>query len=266
MPEQEQIKQPKLYTPRTKSVYADGEYYVDGNRLHELLLEHRDNPSKPVSNELARMYILIVDNIMKGLNYKRYTSEWREAMRHTALLYLLKYCHNYDPEKAKRRRLELNEKRKKPLAPVDDGKIAFNYVSWTANTAISSTVGKLNEKFEKKDEVGLGEDRMLNTLELDEEVINYYNLKNYDNSIEFTDEEGEEIDPLEVRRKQNLEDRIKRYSDAAIAAANKYLEKHPKERKRVYTYIMQKWGVDLDTGLPILDIRKKIKKSISKEN
>lgn len=270
MNEPQDLEQKPLYSPRAKSVYASGENYVDGDRLHSLLLERTDtiklamndkgkvdwtSEHARINPELALMFEAIVDNLMKSLNYKRYTGEWRECMKHTALVYLIKYCIRYDVEKARTRRQELNSKRKKPLAPVDEGKMAFNYVSWSANTAIFSTIAKLKDKKEKYEAAGLDEGRMVSTVELDEDVINHYNLRCADDTMFEEDEDGNLIDPLVANRKAKLEARINRYAGSALKVANEYLEKNPTEqaRKRVKAYLLNKWGIDLDTGKPVLD-------------
>ena len=246
--EDQTVKAPKLYVERQKSVFADGKMYLDGDRLHELLLEHAANPDKPIGNELGRMYLAIVTNLMKSLNYKRYTSDWRELMKHTALYYMIKYCHNYNPEKGAIRRQELNAKRKKPLPPVDNGKAAFNYVSWTANTALFSTVAKLNERKEKDESIGLDETRLLDVNSLDEDVLNYYNMKRDEHVSATLDEEGDTVDILAHYHKLKLEERISQYAEGALVAAKKYLEKYPNRRAKVADHLKFKWGVDLETG------------------
>ena len=239
----------KLYVAPVKSVYADGTHYVDGERLHELLMEQRGKKGEKISDELAIMISLIVDNILLGLNYKRYTSEWREVMRFNAMYHLIRYCHSYDPNKAKIRREELNATRKKPLSPIPNSKIAFNYVSWNVNIVIASTIKKLKEKLEKKGDTGLSDTDMPSVAELDESVLNEYSLQYQDRLIE----EDDEVDYLAEKRKKELESRIDRYAEAALEVARKHIEAHPKSRKKVRAYMITKWGVDIDTGKPCLE-------------
>lgn len=167
----------KLYEPRVLARSGKGKNYADGDRLHELLIEHRrqwqdrlaeeriarpgltDKQLRvrvPIGNELGGIILKMVDEIMYTGSYYLYTGDWREQFRHEALKSMLLYCHCYDPDKATRRRQELNANRVKPLAPVPTGKQAWNYMSWIANKSIATKIIELKAEEECAKAVGLG--------------------------------------------------------------------------------------------------------------
>jgi hypothetical protein len=190
----------KMYRPKQKHIRAKGIIYIDANKLHELLCIHAKDEKRVVGRELAIMYISVVDNIMKSINLYRYNNEWRDQMKHNAICALLKYAHNYNPEKGRIRRDQLNEVRIKKLAPIDDGKTAFNYVSWIASTTINSTILKLKEKEEKMKLVGLNDDVIVDISEVSDDNLNHYNNRLVEDLGCGYDDIGEPIDPLADKR------------------------------------------------------------------
>ena len=224
----------KLYEPRVLARSGKGKNYADGDRLHELLVQHRRewqaklaqerlaNPGVcdrklkvrvPVGNELGLIILKMIDEIMYTGSYYLYTGDWREQFRHEALKSMLLYCHCYDTEKATIRRQELNATRVKPLAPVPTGKQAWNYMSWIANKAISTKIIDLKAEEELAKSVGLGAFDVLSIgmpgddqdPSLSEDIVSEQSAR-YQQSIE---EDEEYVDPIAAIRNQ----------DASIAKA-----------------------------------------------
>jgi len=182
------------------------EYYCDGNRLHALLMERRGNKTSPISNELGKMFVDIVDGLLSRPNYFGYTNEWKEAMRVAAVTRLLKYTHHYDPEKGARIRAERESGKYKP---VDMGKTAFNYVSYAANRTIFSEITLMKKRSDRNGEA-LYIDGM---------------LKSIQDVTEEDFEQQDEIegsDPIAEKRAAIVEKAKQEYSTILVRIRRKY--------------------------------------------
>jgi hypothetical protein len=235
-------KPKKLYVPRVNA-RCSGKMYADGDRLHALLCQHRDewqaelatkrlaNPGikdrnlkvrVPVSNELGLIIMTMVDELMYKGNYYLYTSEWREMIRHEALKSMLLYCHCYDPDKATIRRQELNSNRVKPLAPVPTGKQAWNYLSWIANKQMGVKILKLKAAEELAKSVGLGTFDIFsigmpdddNSPSISEDLIAEQALRYQPNP----DDDDAYVDPLEAVTQQGTDNAKAEYLEALETA------------------------------------------------
>lgn len=49
-----------------------------------------------ISEELGKMFIVMVDHILGHSNFRNYTADLKEEMKSHALLLLIKYSHNCD--------------------------------------------------------------------------------------------------------------------------------------------------------------------------
>lgn len=284
----------KLYTPRALARSGKGKNYADGNELHELLVEHRrqwlekleaERIARPglsdkelrvrvsVGNDLGRIILKMVDEIMFMGSYYLYTSEWREQFRHEALKSMLLYCHCYDPDKATRRRQELNASRVKPLAPVASGKQAWNYMSWIANKSIATKIIKLKAAEELAKSVGLGTFDILsigmavnddNDPSISEDLMSELAAK-----YQQTDEDDPEwVDPIQAMHNLDASEAKEEYLIALEAAKQSilaktndpkiiaklekrikdlvnYVENKPEAKKRPYTKSKKVNSVDI---------------------
>lgn len=195
--------------------------YIDRHRLHELLVELRD--TKKVSDELGKMFLLLVENIMRANSYCRYVGHWKEEMSYNAVIHLIKYAHNYNPEKGHRRRDELNLTRKKPLPPVDDGKIAFNYISWIVFQTLSASIKSLKKKELKYQEY---DETICDTIyDPDVDVIEFY-----DNNFNI-------IDPLEKRNYDEAKTNIDEYNRTILEIAIKKIKSDNKSYEKVKKWV-----------------------------
>lgn len=78
--------------------------YCDSNHLESLLLQwsREDKPNNhPMSPELAKMILLIAENLIKKPTYKNVSPQDKEDMIMIAVLNSIKYCHSYNPDKVK---------------------------------------------------------------------------------------------------------------------------------------------------------------------
>lgn len=218
-----------------ESIETVNKYYLDGNRLHELLMERQYKPEIPISNELGSMFIKIVNGIMSRVQYRDYTEDWREVMTHAAYMALLRYTHKYDPIKGAEIREAKNVNRKTSLKPVDEGKTAFNYISWAANVSIFSAVAKLKEKSAKRIETLYNDGLLMDIEEVSEEE-----LSRYSNLIE----EEMSIDPLQELAKIRETMAKKDFESARNMAVESFLSKHSNKVRRVKKYIKDNnWDV-----------------------
>ena len=68
--------------------------YIDRDRLHWLMRDYKDTGK--ISEELGKMFMVMVDHILGHSNFRNYTQDVREEMKCHALLMLIKYSHNCD--------------------------------------------------------------------------------------------------------------------------------------------------------------------------
>ena len=68
--------------------------YIDRDRLHQLMRDYKDTGK--ISEELGKMFMVMVDHILGHSNFRNYTYDVREEMKCHALLMLVKYSHNCD--------------------------------------------------------------------------------------------------------------------------------------------------------------------------
>lgn len=210
-------------------------YYLDGNRLHELLMERQNKPEIPISNELGSMFIKIVNGIMSRVQYRDYTEDWREVMTHSAYMALLRYTHKYDPVKGAEIRQAKNANRSTSLKPVDNGKTAFNYISWAANVSIFSAVAKLKEKSVKRLESLYNDGLLMDIDEVSEDELSHYHSRI---------EEELSIDPIEEMAKIKANLAKKEFEAAKNMAVESFLSKHDNKVRRVKKYIKEhNWDV-----------------------
>ena len=68
--------------------------YIDRDRLHQLMRDYKDTGI--ISDELGKMFMVMIDHILGHSNFRNYTADIKQDMRSHALLMLVKYSHNCD--------------------------------------------------------------------------------------------------------------------------------------------------------------------------
>ena len=68
--------------------------YIDRDKLHQLMRDYKDTGK--ISEELGKMFMVMVDHILGHSNFRNYTQAVRQEMASHALLMLVKYSHNCD--------------------------------------------------------------------------------------------------------------------------------------------------------------------------
>ena len=68
--------------------------YIDRDRLHQLMRDYKDTGK--ISEELGKMFMVMVDHILGHSNFRNYTQDVRQEMKCHSLLMLVKYSHNCD--------------------------------------------------------------------------------------------------------------------------------------------------------------------------
>lgn len=84
------------------------------------------NPRASMPRELAEVIMIIIDKNLGSPSWRRYSIDWKEEMRGRAIEHLLKYSHNFDPEKCAEGK--------------DD---PYNYFAMIANMAFIQSLKKL---------------------------------------------------------------------------------------------------------------------------
>ena len=68
--------------------------YIDRDRLHQLMRDYKDTGI--ISDELGKMFMVMIDHILGHSNFRNYAYDLKEEMKCHALLMLVKYSHNCD--------------------------------------------------------------------------------------------------------------------------------------------------------------------------
>ena len=68
--------------------------YIDRNQLHQLMRDYKDTGI--ISDELGKMFMVMIDHILGHSNFRNYAYDLKEEMKCHALLMLVKYSHNCD--------------------------------------------------------------------------------------------------------------------------------------------------------------------------
>ena len=68
--------------------------YIDRDKLHQLMRDYKDTGK--ISEELGKMFMVMVDHILGHSNFRNYTQDVRQEMKCHSLLMLVKYSHNCD--------------------------------------------------------------------------------------------------------------------------------------------------------------------------
>lgn len=78
---------------------------IDKTYLTELVVDYKFkrklDESYPMPHELAEVILIIIDKMLGSSSWRNYTDDWKEEFRGRAILHVLKYAHNFDPEKSK---------------------------------------------------------------------------------------------------------------------------------------------------------------------
>lgn len=74
--------------------------YIDNKRFAKLLLLYNQTGNRAVYNEIGRVLMLLVQNILKKPRFINYTQDRKNEMISDALYYMTKYIPNYDPSTA----------------------------------------------------------------------------------------------------------------------------------------------------------------------
>ena len=68
--------------------------YIDRDRLHILMRDYKDTGK--ISEELGKVFMVMIDHILGHSNFRNYTQDVRDEMKSHALILLVKYSHNCD--------------------------------------------------------------------------------------------------------------------------------------------------------------------------
>jgi hypothetical protein len=78
---------------------------IDKEYLTRLVMDYkfRKNIDKsfPMPRELGEVVLIIIDKMLGGSSWRNYTDDWKEEFRGRAIEHVLRYAHNFDPEKMK---------------------------------------------------------------------------------------------------------------------------------------------------------------------
>ena len=106
--------------------------YIDRDRLHQLMRDYKDTGK--ISEELGKMFMVMVDHILGHSNFRNYTQDVRQEMKCHALLMLVKYSHNCD-------------------AYQRDARQTFNYITTIIFNACKQTIIKFYKQQNLKREL-----------------------------------------------------------------------------------------------------------------
>lgn len=78
---------------------------IEKEYLSELVMTYKFkkniDPTYPMPRELAEVILIIIDKMLGSASWRNYTDDWKEEFRGRAIEHVLKYAHNFDPEKSK---------------------------------------------------------------------------------------------------------------------------------------------------------------------
>lgn len=73
--------------------------------LNDLVLDYKFKKSLdenyPMPTELAEVVLIIIDKMLGSSSWRGYSDDWKEDFRGRAIEHVLKYAHNFDPDKSK---------------------------------------------------------------------------------------------------------------------------------------------------------------------
>ena len=72
------------------------EYYVNPDELHQQLKIYKDTGE--ITNRLGEILYLMCDRILRHSNFNGYSQDLKEEMRSYAILLLMRYLHNINPD------------------------------------------------------------------------------------------------------------------------------------------------------------------------
>ena len=78
---------------------------IERSYLLELVMDYKFkrklDSDYPMPRELAEVVLIIIDKMLGSASWRKYTDDWKEEFRGRAIEHVLKYAHNFDPEKSK---------------------------------------------------------------------------------------------------------------------------------------------------------------------
>jgi len=78
---------------------------IDKKYLLELVMDYKFkrklDPGFPMPSELAEVVLIIIDKMLGSNSWRKYSDDWKEEFRGRAIEHVLKYAHNFNPEKCK---------------------------------------------------------------------------------------------------------------------------------------------------------------------
>ncbi len=116
MPRKKKVEpEKKEYTEREVRLSNLRNDRIPNDYLTRLVLEYKaarlKNPKCVMSSELAEVFLIIIDKMLGSSRWRGYSPDWKEEFRGRAIEHLVKYGHNFSPEKSQNGR----------------GKDAYNY-------------------------------------------------------------------------------------------------------------------------------------------
>jgi hypothetical protein len=96
---------PVVRTEYERRMYEMRTGRIDKKYLTQLVMEYKfkKNIDKtyPMPRELGEVVLIIIDKMLGGSSWRNYTDDWKEEFKGRAIEHVLKYAHNFDPEKMK---------------------------------------------------------------------------------------------------------------------------------------------------------------------
>jgi hypothetical protein len=94
--------QPITFDQRIKSMRTGR---IEKEYLSDLVMAYKFkkniDSTYPMPRELAEVVLIIIDKMLGSASWRNYTDDWKEEFRGRAIEHVLKYAHNFDPEKSK---------------------------------------------------------------------------------------------------------------------------------------------------------------------
>lgn len=98
-------EEPKEYSPRELRLANLRNNKIDTVYLSDLVMDYKMKRTLdkefPMPKELAEVVLIMIDKMLGSPSWRGYTPDWKEEFRGRAIEHVLRYGHNFSPEKCK---------------------------------------------------------------------------------------------------------------------------------------------------------------------
>lgn len=98
-------EEPKEYSPRELRLANLRNNKISTQYLSELVMDYKMKKSLdidfPMPKELAEVVLIMIDKMLGSQSWRGYSPDWKEEFRGRAIEHVLRYGHNFSPEKCK---------------------------------------------------------------------------------------------------------------------------------------------------------------------